>query len=117
MRFDSLYFDLDDTLYPPSSGLWDAIRDRMNEYMQGFIDLPIPEIAKIRQSYLEKYGTTLRGLQAHYEIDTDEYLTFVHDLPLERYIQPDPNLRNLLLSFPRNDGFLRTLIPIMLGVF
>ena len=101
MRFDSLYFDLDDTLYPPSSGLWDAIRDRMNEYMQGFIDLPIPEIAKIRQSYLEKYGTTLRGLQAHYEIDTDEYLTFVHDLPLERYIQPDPNLRNLLLSLPQ----------------
>ncbi len=101
MRFDSLYFDLDDTLYPPSSGLWDAIRERMNEYMQGFIDLPIPEIAKIRQSYLEKYGTTLRGLQAHYEIDTDEYLTFVHDLPLERYIQPDPNLRNLLLSLPQ----------------
>jgi putative hydrolase of the HAD superfamily len=101
MQFKSLYFDLDDTLYPPSSGLWDAIRDRMNEYMQGFIDLPIPEIAKIRQSYLEKYGTTLRGLQAHYEIDTDEYLTFVHDLPLERYIQPDPNLRNLLLSLPQ----------------
>lgn len=101
MQFDSLYFDLDDTLYPPSSGLWDAIRQRMNEYMQGFIDLPIPEIAKIRQSYLEKYGTTLRGLQAHYEIDTDEYLTFVHDLPLERYIQPDPNLRNLLLSLPQ----------------
>jgi pyrimidine 5'-nucleotidase len=73
----------------------------MNEYMQGFIDLPIPEIAKIRQSYLEKYGTTLRGLQAHYEIDADEYLTFVHDLPLERYIQPDPNLRSLLLSLPQ----------------
>jgi putative hydrolase of the HAD superfamily len=101
MRFDSLYFDLDDTLYPPSSGLWDAIRQRMNEYMQGFIDLPIPEIANIRQSYLEKYGTTLRGLQAHYEIDADEYLTFVHDLPLERYIQPDPNLRSLLLSLPQ----------------
>jgi len=101
MQFDSLYFDLDDTLYPPSSGLWDAIRQRMNEYMQGFIDLPISEIAKIRHSYLEKYGTTLRGLQAHYEIDTDEYLTYVHDLPLERYIQPDPDLRNILLSLPQ----------------
>jgi pyrimidine 5'-nucleotidase len=101
MQFKSLYFDLDDTLYPPSSGLWDAIRDRMNEYMQGIIDLPISEIIKLRQSYLEKYGTTLRGLQAHYEIDTDEYLEFVHELPLDKYIHPDPNLRSLLMSLPQ----------------
>ncbi len=46
MHFKSLYFDLDDTLYPASSGLWDAIRERMNTYMQKFIDLPI---ARYRQ--------------------------------------------------------------------
>ena len=74
MHFNTLYFDLDDTLYPPSSGLWDAIRDRMNEYMQRLIDLPLTEIVKLRQSYLEEYGTTLRGLQAHYDVDVDEYL-------------------------------------------
>jgi pyrimidine 5'-nucleotidase len=101
MCFTSLYFDLDDTLYPASSGLWDAIRLRMNEYMQGFIDLPIKEIVRLRQSYLEKYGTTLRGLQAYYDVDVDEYLDFVHDLPLEKYIQPDPGLRVLLLSLPQ----------------
>jgi putative hydrolase of the HAD superfamily len=101
MRFTSLYFDLDDTLYPASSGLWEAIRERMNSYMQKFIDLPVPEIVRLRQGYLEKYGTTLRGLQAHYEVDTDEYLAYVHDLPLEQFIQPDPNLRQLLLSLPQ----------------
>jgi pyrimidine 5'-nucleotidase len=98
MPFKSLYFDLDDTLYPAKSGLWDAIRDRMNEYMKKFIDLPMAEIVNLRQGYLEKYGTTLRGLQAHYDVDVDEYLEFVHDLPLEKYIQPDPALRSLLLS-------------------
>ncbi len=101
MPFKSLYFDLDDTLYPPSSGLWDAIRERMNAYMQRMIDLPLPEIVKLRQGYLERYGTTLRGLQAHYEVDRDEYLAFVHDLPLEKYIQPDPGLRDILLSLPQ----------------
>ena len=101
MRFKSLYFDLDDTLYPSGSGLWDAIRDRMNVYMQKFIDLPLAEITTIRQGYLEKYGTTLRGLQAHYDIDAEEYLAFVHDLPLEEYIHPDPGLRTLLLSLPQ----------------
>jgi pyrimidine 5'-nucleotidase len=101
MNFNSLYFDLDDTLYPASSGLWDAIRQRMNEYMQRLIDLPITEIVRLRQDYLEKYGTTLRGLQAHYDVDVDEYLDFVHDLPLNKYIQPDPDLRMLLLSLPQ----------------
>lgn len=73
----------------------------MNIYMQRFIDLPMTEITTIRQGYLEKYGTTLRGLQAHYSIDAEDYLAFVHDLPLEEYIRPDPGLRTLLLSLPQ----------------
>jgi putative hydrolase of the HAD superfamily len=101
MRFKSLYFDLDDTLYPSGSGLWDAIRDRMNIYMQKYIDLPLDEITVIRQGYMERYGTTLRGLQAHFNIDAEDYLAFVHDLPLEEYIHPDPVLRTMLLSLPQ----------------
>jgi putative hydrolase of the HAD superfamily len=101
MHFTSLYFDLDDTLYPAKSGLWDAIRDRMNTYMLKFMDLPLDEIVSLRQEYLEAYGTTLRGLQAHYDVDADDYLAFVHDLPLEQFILPDPALRELLLSLPQ----------------
>jgi pyrimidine 5'-nucleotidase len=101
MQFHSLFFDLDDTLYPASSGLWDAIRERMNIYMQKYIDLPIDDIVSLRQGYLKEYGTTLCGLQAHYDVDADDYLTFVHDLPLEDFIHPDPNLRTLLLSLPQ----------------
>lgn len=101
MHFKSLYFDLDDTLYPASSGLWTAIRERMNVYMQRFMDLPIDQIVSIRQDYLEKYGTTLRGLQAHYDVDPDDYLAFVHDLPLDKFIHPDPSLCMLLLSLPQ----------------
>lgn len=69
--------------------------------MQKFMDLPLPEIAAIRQSYLERYGTTLRGLQTQYEVDADEYLAFVHDLPLEKFIHPDPDLRRMLESLPQ----------------
>lgn len=101
MQFKSLYFDLDDTLYPASSGLWAAIRERMNIYMQKFIDLPAADIVSLRQAYLEKYGTTLRGLQVHYEVDAQDYLAFVHDLPLDKFIRPDPSLRRLLLSLPQ----------------
>jgi putative hydrolase of the HAD superfamily len=101
MGFTTLYFDLDDTLYPSDTGLWDAIGNRMNTYMQKVIDKPMEEIAVIRRSYLEQYGTTLRGLLENYKIDASDYLAYVHDLPLEEYIQPDPLLRDLLISLPQ----------------
>lgn len=101
MRITTLFFDLDDTLYPPRSGLWEAIRERMNEYMMQLLRLPREQVTVIRQSYLDTYGTTLRGLQHHYQVNADDYLAFVHDLPLEKYIQPDPRLRKLLLSLPQ----------------
>ncbi len=101
MHFNSLYFDLDDTLYPAHSGLWEAIRERMNDYMQRLVPLPPEQVAALRQSYLERYGTTLRGLQMNYAVDADDYLAYVHDLPLREYIRPDPALRTLLQSLPQ----------------
>lgn len=101
MRFTTLFFDLDDTLYASSSGLWNAIRERMSAFMAERLDLPSAEIPTLRRHYYETYGTTLRGLQLHYQVDADDYLAYVHDLPLERYLQPSPALRALLLSLPQ----------------
>lgn len=101
MRFTTLLFDLDDTLYPPASGLWCAIRERMNNYMYECLKLPLEKIPEMRQHYLETYGTTLRGLQHDYKINPDDFLAFVHDLPLEEYIHPDPELQEILLSLPQ----------------
>jgi putative hydrolase of the HAD superfamily len=103
MSFTTLFFDVDDTLYPASSGLWEAIRERMSEFMHEQLNLPPQEIPKLSRSYYEKYGTTLRGLQIHYQIDPEDYLTYVHDLPLERFLKPDPDLHALLLSLPQNN--------------
>ena len=101
MRYDTIFFDLDDTLYPAHSGLWEAILQRMQDYMLDLVDLPADQLAALRQSYLEKYGTTLRGLQREYHVNSDEYLAYVHDLPLKDFIQPNPSLRSMLLSLPQ----------------
>ncbi len=101
MTYRTLFFDLDDTLYPSNSGLWLAIRKCMNDYMKR-LGLPEEDIPRLRQSYLERYGTTLRGLQQDFHIDVDEYLDFVHNLPLNDYLQADPALRTLLLSLPQS---------------
>ena len=96
MAYTTLFFDLDETLYRSSTGLWDAIRVRMNRYMLERVGLPEPVIPQLREKYYRKYGTTLRGLQIHHEVDTDDYLAYVHDLPLKDYLQPDPELQAFL---------------------
>jgi pyrimidine 5'-nucleotidase len=73
----------------------------MNEYMIDKLNLPREEVLKLRHHYYQTYGTTLRGLQRHHQVDTDEYLNFVHNLPLEDYLRPNPELRTLILSLPQ----------------
>lgn len=101
MSWSVLFFDLDDTLYPNTNGLWEAIRVRMTDYLRDPLGFDPNEIQEIRQSYYETYGTTLRGLQVHHAVDENEYLAYVHDLPLEEYISPDPQLRKMLESLPQ----------------
>ncbi|MBE0683941.1 MAG: pyrimidine 5'-nucleotidase [Anaerolineales bacterium] len=100
MRFTTIFFDLDDTLYPPESGLWKAIKERMNNYMRDRMDIPEHEIPILREKYFMQYGTTMRGLQANHNIDSDDFLTYVHDLPLKEYLTPNPTLRSVLASLP-----------------
>jgi putative hydrolase of the HAD superfamily len=96
VRFSTLFFDLDDTLYPASSGLWQAIRHRISLYMHEYLGLSWEEIPDLRRKYFEEYGTALRGMEAHFPVRREEYLAFVHDLPLKEYIHPNPDLRNAL---------------------
>ena len=100
MRFNTFFFDLDETLYPSSSGLWIAIRERINTYMLERLGFPPEQIGVLREQLFHEYGTTLRGLQINYAVDADEYLAFVHDVPLESHLQPDPELRGVIEALP-----------------
>jgi len=101
MNFDTIFFDLDATLYPESNGLWPAIRENIDRFMREEMKIPEVEIPKMREYYYAHYGTTLRGLQIHYGVEPRDYLNYVHDLPLDRFLQPDPDLRKMLLSIPK----------------
>lgn len=100
MRFTTIFFDLDDTLYPPDAGLWKAIKGRMNDYMRERMGIPEKEIGQLREKYFLQYGTTLRGLQANHKINVDDFLAYVHDLRLEDYLTPDPLQRSVIASLP-----------------
>ncbi|MEW6239470.1 MAG: pyrimidine 5'-nucleotidase [Chloroflexota bacterium] len=98
MTITTIFFDLDDTLYPASTGLWLAIKERMNLYMRERMGIAPDDVPRLREKYFREYGTTLRGLQANHEIDVEDFLAFVHDLPLREYLSPDPIQRAVVAS-------------------
>jgi putative hydrolase of the HAD superfamily len=100
MRFTTLFFDLDDTLYPSSTGLWHAIKERMTLYMLERLSIPETDVPVLREQYFKMYGTTLRGLQERHKVDTEEYLAYVHDVPLSQFLAPNPVIRKVIASLP-----------------
>lgn len=99
-RFRFLLCDLDNTLYPPDSGVMLAVGQRMVHYMVERVGVPPDDAKRLSRHYYQQYGTTMRGLILHHRIDPEDYLAFVHDLPLEQYIQPNPGLDAMLANIP-----------------
>lgn len=99
MDCTTLLIDLDETVYPASCGVWEAIAQRMEQYLHHKMGYPHEEISGLRRSLFEQYGTTLRGLQTTRHVDTEEYLAYVHDIPLTELLQPDPGLRDVLMRY------------------
>lgn len=100
-KYDCLLFDLDDTLYPLSSGLAAECGKNIKEYMVQKLGIEQSQIVEMSKLLYKNYGTTMAGLRAiGYDFDYDEYHSFVHGrLPYEN-LKPDPVLRSLLLSLP-----------------
>lgn len=96
-----LLFDLDDTLYPPQSGVWEMVRVRINQYLQEEMGFPPEKVGPLRHRLYSQYGTTLRGLQEEYAVNMEDYLAFVHNIPLEQALKPKPELSRMLGQFPQ----------------
>lgn len=93
-------FDLDGTLYTRDSGLLQEIGRRIQTWLCDHLGLTWDEAARLRSDYFTQYGTTLNGLIAKGEVDTRDYLTFVHAIPVEAYLKPDPALGAMLAALP-----------------
>lgn len=100
-NYTTLLFDLDDTLYESSTGIWQAIRERIGLYMHIRLGLEWDTIPTLRANLFNTYGTTLRGLIALYDVDPQDYLDFVHDIPMQDYLKPDPQLGKMLSTYPQ----------------
>lgn len=96
---DVWVFDLDNTLYPATTNLFAQIDGRMKAYIAKLLDMPVDEAFKLQKQYFHKYGTSLRGLTLHHDIDPDAFLDYVHDID-HSVLDADPRLDALLAALP-----------------
>lgn len=99
-----ILFDLDNTLYPKSMGIFDLVIERIRNYMEVRMGFEKNLAQRLREEYIRQYGSTLRGLMIHYHIDPADYLEYVHDVGVENKLSPNPALAELLQSIPLAKG-------------
>jgi len=76
-------FDLDNTLYPASTNLFQQIDDRIGAYVADRFGVDAAEARRIQKGYFHAHGTTLAGLMAEHAVDPHDYLDKVHDVELD----------------------------------
>lgn len=92
-------FDLDNCLYPASTGLFDLIDERMGAYIQRLLDCGPDEARRIQKQHFHAHGTTLAGLMKEHGVDPHHFLEDVHDIAFDR-VQSDERLAALLPQLP-----------------
>ena len=73
-------FDLDNTLYPSDSGLFDQIRERIADFLVRRCGVDAASVAAAQQRYRDEFGSTLAGLMAEKQTEPESFLSFVHDV-------------------------------------
>ena len=63
--FHTIFFDLDNTLYPKTSGIWELIGQRINLYITDVLQIDEEKVDSLRQYCRENYSTDLNGIAEH----------------------------------------------------
>ncbi len=96
---DSWIFDLDNSLYPASSDLFELVDVRMGEYICGLLGCSAEEARRAQKGWFADHGTTLAGLMREHDADPRGFLDYVHDIDLAR-LTADPDLVAALDRLP-----------------
>jgi putative hydrolase of the HAD superfamily len=94
-----LLFDLDETLYPRDAGVMQAIGRLIRQYISEEYETTLDEADAMARRYHQEYGTSMRGLLLNNNLDTERFLAYVHNFPLD-VLQPNPELEALLATLP-----------------
>lgn len=91
------FFDIDNCLYPKTSGIPHLMKARVEQYFRDS-GIPHSDVERLAHRYYVDYGLAIRGLiEKHPEIDIRDYDNKVDGgLPLEKLLNPNPELRAMI---------------------
>ncbi|CUH41099.1 pyrimidine 5'-nucleotidase [Jannaschia seosinensis] len=98
-RIETWVFDLDETLYPPTTPLFPQIEARMVKWIVRKLDVSVEEADRLRARWWHDHGTTLAGLMREHGEDPGPFLADVHDVDFS-VLAPDPGLAAAISALP-----------------
>ncbi|MFC3691656.1 pyrimidine 5'-nucleotidase [Chenggangzhangella methanolivorans] len=96
---DTWVFDLDNTLYPASSRLFDQIDAKITAYVMQRSGLDGLSARALQKYYYRRHGTTLAGMMSEDGLDPHHFLAFVHDID-HAVLAPAPDLAAAIARLP-----------------
>ncbi|MDX8391875.1 MAG: pyrimidine 5'-nucleotidase [Mariprofundaceae bacterium] len=100
MSFDLVVVDLDNTLYAADSGVFARMDARMTAFVARELAVDETQADVLRLRYWKCYGTTLRGLILHHDIEPEGFLHEVHDIGVHDILTVDAPLDAALGGLP-----------------
>lgn len=85
-------FDIDDTLYPKSSGLDKIIQDSITAHICKYLGIEEKEARELCVDYYHKYGSTICGLMKTTDIKPRKFVREVHQNLDLSCIKPNPRM-------------------------
>jgi putative hydrolase of the HAD superfamily len=92
-------FDLDNSLYPASTNLFELIDVRMGEYIAERLGCTSAEARIVQKGFFRDHGTTLAGLMKEHGVEPRDFLDYVHDIDFAR-LTADPRVVAALDRLP-----------------
>lgn len=93
-------FDLDNTLYPPTSALYDVVGARMTAHIVREVGVDEERALELREAYLHSHGATVIGLSEVHGVDARAFLLDVHSVDYAALLAPDLELNGLIARIP-----------------
>lgn len=92
------FFDLDNTLYPQSSGIASMVGQRIRSFCSEVHGMSEQEATFLASKYHTDYGLAIKGLLKHHDdVDPVAYDAFVDGgVPIEKILSKDGPLKSLL---------------------
>jgi len=99
------FFDLDNTIYPKSSGIDHMMARRIELFFTEKLRLPLSQAKELGARYYRDYGLSIKGLIKDFAIVPTEYDEYVDcGLPLDDLLRPDAELKRAIRNLNKNHG-------------